>query len=164
MKMLHALGLSIALLVGLWVYISIGMPDLGFYPWIGFVAWAAFYAAGGGRDGVFKPLAASTVAILLTALTMFAVGEAGGGLAAMIGLIAVLAFVLVVLSDVAVLSYTPAAFLGAPQRLVRVVVLGKTIQGQAISAQLRTITTVNRIINAGVLSQTHSTPYLNPHI
>lgn len=113
MKMLHALGLSIALLVGLWVYISIGMPDLGFYPWIGFVAWAAFYAAGGGRDGVFKPLAASTVAILLTALTMFAVGEAGGGLAAMIGLIAVLAFVLVVLSDVAVLSYTPAAFLGA---------------------------------------------------
>jgi hypothetical protein len=113
MKMLHALGLSIALLVGLWVYISIGMPNLGFYPWIGFVAWAAFYAAGGGRDGVFKPLAASTVAILLTALTMYAVGEAGGGLAAMIGLIAVLAFVLVVLSDVAVLSYTPAAFLGA---------------------------------------------------
>lgn len=113
MKMLHALGLSIALLVGLWVYISIGMPNLGFYPWIGFVAWAAFYAAGGGRDGVFKPLAASTVAILLTALTMFAVGEAGGGLAAMIGLIAVLAFVLVVLSDVAALSYTPAAFLGA---------------------------------------------------
>jgi len=113
MKMLHALGLSIALLVGLWVYISIGMPNLGFYPWIGFVAWAAFYAAGGGRDGVFKPLAASTVAILLTALTMFAVGEAGGGLAAMIGLIAVLAFVLVVLSDVTVLSYTPAAFLGA---------------------------------------------------
>jgi len=113
MKMLHALGLSIALLVGLWVYVSIGMPNLGFYPWIGFVAWAAFYAAGGGRDGVFKPLAASTVAILLTALTMFAVGEAGGGLAAMMGLIAVLAFVLVALSDVAVLSYTPAAFLGA---------------------------------------------------
>jgi hypothetical protein len=113
MKLLHALGLSIALLVALRVYVSIGMPDLGFYPWIGFVAWAAFYAAGGGRDGVFKPLAASTVAILLTALTMYAVGQAGGGLGAMIGLVAVLAFVLVVLSDVAALSYTPAAFLGA---------------------------------------------------
>jgi len=113
MKLLHALGLSIALLVALWVYVSIGMPNLGFYPWIGFVAWAAFYAAGGGRDGVFKPLAAATVAILLTAVTMYAVGVAGGGLGAMIGLVAVLAFVLVVLSDVAVLSYTPAAFLGA---------------------------------------------------
>lgn len=113
MKLLHALGLSIALLVALWVYVSIGMPNLGFYPWIGFVAWAAFYAAGGGTDGVFKPLAAATVAILLTAVTMYAVGVAGGGLGAMIGLVAILAFVLVVLSDVAVLSYTPAAFLGA---------------------------------------------------
>jgi len=113
MKLLHALGLSIALLVALWVYVSIGMPDLRLYPWIGFVAWAAFFAAGGGRDGVVKPLAASTVAILLTALTMYAVGAVGGGLGALIGLVALLAFVLVVISDVAALSYTPAAFLGA---------------------------------------------------
>jgi len=113
MKLLHALGLSIALLVAVWVYVSIGMPQLRFYPWIGFVAWAAFYAAGGGRDGVVKPLATSTAAILLTALTMFGVGQLGGGLPALIVLVAILAFVLVVLSDIPALSYTPAAFLGA---------------------------------------------------
>lgn len=113
MKFLHALGLSIALLVAVWVYVSIGMPQLRFYPWIGFVAWAAFYAAGGGRDGVVKPLATSTAAILLTALTMFGVAQLGGGLPALIVLVAILAFVLVVLSDIPALSYTPAAFLGA---------------------------------------------------
>ena len=113
MKLLHALASSIAALVALWVYLSVGNPDFHFNPWIGFVAWAAFFAAGGGLDGVLKPLAASTVAILLTALTMYAVGAAGGGLGVLIGLVAVLAFVLVVISDVAALSYTPAAFLGA---------------------------------------------------
>lgn len=113
MKTLHALGFSIAVLVGLWVYVSIGVPELGFYPWIGFVAWAAFYAAGGGIGGVIKPLAASTVAILLTALTMFGVGILGGDLVALIALVAILAFVLVAVADIPALSYTPAAFLGA---------------------------------------------------
>ena len=113
MKLLHALAASIALLVGVWVYVSIGLPGLKLYPWIGFVAWAAFYAAGGGSNGVVKPLCASTSAILLTALTMFAVGQAGGGLTALIVLVAILAFGLVAMADIGLLSYTPAAFLGA---------------------------------------------------
>jgi hypothetical protein len=113
MKILHALGLSIAVLVGVWVTVSIGLPGLKLYPWIGFVAWAAFYAAGGGRDGVVKPLCASVSAILLTALTMFAVGQFGGALAALVVLVAILAFVLVAMADIGALSYTPAAFLGA---------------------------------------------------
>lgn len=113
MKLLHALGVSIAILVGVWVYVSIGLPQLRFYPWIGFVAWAAFYAAGGGGAGFGKPLAASTAGILLTAATMYAVAQAGGGLIAMIVLVSILAFVLVAIADVAALAYTPAAFLGA---------------------------------------------------
>jgi hypothetical protein len=86
---------------------------LKLYPWIGFVAWAAFFAAGGGRAGVVKPLAASTAGIVLTALTMYAVGQSGGSLVALMVLVAVLAFVLVAISDIGVFSYTPAAFLGA---------------------------------------------------
>ncbi len=52
MKILHALAFSIAILVAAWVYLSVGNPDLGFNPWIGFVAWAAFFAAGGGNEGI----------------------------------------------------------------------------------------------------------------
>lgn len=113
MKLLHALALSIAALVGLWVYLSIGRPELRFNPWIGFVAWAAFFAAGGGTQGAWKSVAGGIAAILLTAGTMAAVGALGGGLPWMIGLIAVLAFVLVAMADIPALAYTPAAFLSA---------------------------------------------------
>jgi hypothetical protein len=113
LKILHALGVSIALLVAVWVYVSIGLPDLKLYPWIGFVAWAAFFAAGGGSAGVVKPLAASAAGIGLTALTMYGVGQAGGGIVSLMLLVAILAFVLVAIADIGAFSYTPAAFLGA---------------------------------------------------
>ncbi|WP_085316844.1 DUF1097 family protein [Derxia lacustris] len=113
MKILHALALSIGALVAVWVFLSVGQPGLRFNPWIGFVAWAAFFAAGGGKGGFNKALAAGLAGILLTAATLYGVGAAGGGLVAMIGLVAVLAFVLVAMAELPALSYTPAAFLGA---------------------------------------------------
>lgn len=113
MKVLHALGVSIAVLVAVWVYVSIGVPDLKLYPWIGFVAWAAFYAAGGGSAGITKPIGPATAGILLTALTMFAVGKFGGGIHVLAILVAILAFALVAIADIGAFSYTPAAFLGA---------------------------------------------------
>lgn len=113
MKLLHSLALSIALLVGLWVYLSVGNPNLNLNPWIGFVAWAAFFAAGGAEDGAKKSLTAGVVAVLLTALTLFGVQMMGGGLMAMILLVSILGFILVAMADIAILAYTPAAFLGA---------------------------------------------------
>jgi hypothetical protein len=113
MKLLHSLALSIALLVALWVYLSVGNPGLNFNAWIGFVAWAAHFAAGGGSEGARKALAAGVAGILLTAATLFGVQALGGGLGSLITLVAVLAFVLVAMADVALLAYTPAAFLGA---------------------------------------------------
>lgn len=113
MKFLHALAISIALLVAAWVYLSIGMPELKFNPWIGFVAWAAYFAAGGGAGGFGKSLGAGIAAILLTAATMAGVQAAGGSIGALVLLVAILAFILVAMADIAALSYTPAAFLGA---------------------------------------------------
>lgn len=113
MKFLHALAFSIALLVAVWVYLSIGMPELKFNPWIGFVAWAAYFAAGGGAGGFAKSFGAGIAAILLTAATMAAVQASGGSIGVLVALVAVLAFVLVAMADIAALSYTPAAFLGA---------------------------------------------------
>lgn len=113
MKLLHALAFSISLLVALWVYLSVGNPGLNFNPWIGFVAWAAYFAAGGGREGVTKALSAGIAGVLLTAATLFGVQTMGGGIGALIGLVAILAFVLVAMADIPILAYTPAAFLGA---------------------------------------------------
>lgn len=113
MKLLHALALSIALLVAVWVYVSIGLPGLQFSPWIGFVAWAAFFAAGGGKAAVASALGAGLAGVLLTAATMFGVQQFGGGLSALLILVPILAFVLVAMADLRALSFTPAAFLGA---------------------------------------------------
>ncbi|WP_028312976.1 DUF1097 family protein [Derxia gummosa] len=113
MKILHALALSIGALVAVWVFLSVGQPGLRFNPWIGFVAWAAFFAAGGGKGGFGKALAAGLAGIGLTAGALFIVAALGGGLAALIAVVALLAFVLVMMADLPLLSYTPAAFLGA---------------------------------------------------
>lgn len=113
MKLLHALASSIAVLVALWVYLSVGYPDLHFNPWIGFVAWAAFFAAGGGAEGAVKSMAAGLAGILLTAVALYGVGTLGGDITSLVILVAALAFVLVAMADIAALAYTPAAFLGA---------------------------------------------------
>lgn len=113
MKPLTALALSIAVLVALWVYLSIGLPALQLIPWIGFVAWATFFAAGGGVPAIGQVLPPAIAGVLLTALTMFGVGYFGGALVALIVLVAVLAFVLVFMANHKLLAYTPAAFLGA---------------------------------------------------
>lgn len=113
MKLLHALASSIAALVAVWVYLSVGNPQLNFNPWIGFVAWAAFFAAGGGAEGAKKSTAAGVAGIVLTAITLYGVQALGGGIASLIVLVAALAFVLVAMAEVPLLAYTPAAFLGA---------------------------------------------------
>lgn len=113
MKPLIALAVSIAALVAVWVYVSIGLPALKLIPWIGFVAWATFFAAGGGTSAASRALPPAIAGILLTAATMFAVGHFGGGLAALVVLVALLAFVLVAMAAQRHLAYTPAAFLGA---------------------------------------------------
>lgn len=76
-------------------------------------AWAAFFAAGGAAEGAKKSIGAGVAGILLTAIALYAVQMLGGGLAAMTGVVAVLAFVLVAMADISLLAYTPAAFLGA---------------------------------------------------
>ena len=113
MKILHALSLSVALLIAAWVYLSVGVPTLHFNPWIGFVAWAAFFAAGGGAQAVRKAGLAGLAGIALTFATLLGVQYAGGGLLPLIALVSILGFVLVAMADVPAFAYTPAAFLGA---------------------------------------------------
>lgn len=113
MKSLNALAVSIAALVAFWVWLSVGQAQLGLNAWIGFVAWAAFFAAGGGNGGLVNAVVAGLAGVGLTALTLAGVGAMGGALIWLIALVAVLAFVLVAMAALPPLAYTPAAFLGA---------------------------------------------------
>lgn len=113
MKPLYKLALIIAILVAIWVYITLGNPQLKLNPWVGFVGWAAYFAAGGNMQAAKCSLLAGITAILLTAVTLYSVQIVGGGLLAMMILFPILAFTLVAMAQFTSLSYTPGAFLGA---------------------------------------------------
>ena len=59
MDLLVSLGISIGVLIAVWVYVAVGMPDLGLIVWAGIVAWGTFYAAGGGTEGLKKTIASN---------------------------------------------------------------------------------------------------------
>lgn len=113
MKPLYKLALIISALVGLWVYLSIGNPHLNLSPWVGFVAWATFFAAGGTASAFKNSFIVGTASILLTAVTLYIISLVGGSLLSMLLLVPVLSFILVVMSQKSCLAYTPGAFLGA---------------------------------------------------
>ena len=56
MKQYLGVGLSVGLLAGIWTQVSV---DLGLVTWVAFIAWACFFAAGGGATGFRKGLAAN---------------------------------------------------------------------------------------------------------
>lgn len=113
MKPLYSFAFVISILVALWVFISIGNPALHLNPWIGLIAWSAYFAGGGTWQVAKNTFFAGIVGILLTALTLYGVNALGGSLQTMMILIPILAFALVVMSQISSLAFTPAAFLAA---------------------------------------------------
>jgi len=70
MDLLVALGISIGILIAAWAYVAVGMPELGLIVWAGIIAWATFYAAGGGMDGLKKAIADNDVAGMTRAMDL----------------------------------------------------------------------------------------------
>ena len=93
------------MLAGLWTQVSIELAL------IAFVAWATFFAAGGGREGCTKGLAAnlSGVAWAWVASKVLEQATFDGAVALAV---TVLAFVLCVQAAVPLLSFIPGAFVG----------------------------------------------------
>ena len=56
MKSFIGIGISVGVLAGIWTQVSV---ELALITWVAFVAWATFFAAGGGREGFTKGLAAN---------------------------------------------------------------------------------------------------------
>ncbi len=109
MDMLMALAVSIGVLIALWVKVgamaSLAVPT-------GIVAWACFFAAGGKMQGLQKTIAATVSGVVWVWLAMTLIGMMNMGNYAWI-IIGIVAFMLVIQSKVAALSFIPGAFCGA---------------------------------------------------
>jgi hypothetical protein len=102
--------LSIGLLAGLSCLVTgfaIKVPI-----WAVFIAWAAFFAAGGGLDGVKRSLTMNVLGVASATVTMLAIGAFGGSTWAVAGCVVVGAGILVFVTTDGLLSFTPAGFFG----------------------------------------------------
>ena len=119
MKRLLALGISIGVLAGLWTAFALSMPAIGGYAapfvvWIGFAAWAVFYAAGGRLPGLTKTLGSTLSGLLWGFALLWAATQVSEGSAVVLGVfVALAAFGMCVQAAVPLLAFIPGAFIGA---------------------------------------------------
>lgn len=113
MDLVVALGISIGILIAAWVYVAVGMPELGLIVWAGIVAWATFYAAGGGASGLQKSIASNLAGNFWAAVALFVTASLGGSLLVLSLAFGVVAFIFCVQSKIPLFAFIPGAFLGA---------------------------------------------------
>ena len=109
MDMLMALALSIGILIAAWVKLG---PMANLAVPAGIIAWGCFFAAGGKMQGLQKTVAATISGVFWVWLAMTLIGMMNMGDVAFI-IIGIVAFILVMQSKVALLSFIPGAFCGA---------------------------------------------------
>src|SRR5437870_13839516 len=109
MDMLMALAVSIGVLIAVWVKVgamaSLAVPA-------GIVAWACFFAAGGKTTGLQRTIASNLSGVVWVWLAMTLIGAMNIGSISWV-IIGVVAFLIVMQSKVAILSFIPGAFCGA---------------------------------------------------
>lgn len=119
MKRLIALGISIGVLAGLWTVLALTVTSIGGWQaplvvWIGFAAWATFYAAGERMPGLTKALGSNLSGLLWGFALLWAATRVSEGSAVVLGLfVALAAFGMCVQATVPLLAFIPGAFVGA---------------------------------------------------
>ena len=108
MKNFLGVGISVGLLAGIWTQVSI---ELALITWVAFVAWACYFAAGGGRSGFVHGLAASVAGALWGYAASLVLERATFTGAVALAVTAV-AFILCLQAAVDLLSFIPGAFAG----------------------------------------------------
>jgi hypothetical protein len=108
MSVLVGIAISVGVLAGLWGQFS---PALGLVTWVGFVAWASFYAAGGKGEGLKLSLAANLSGVIWAFLMVQV--AAWFNISPLMGTtIAIGAAGMVLQSKIKLLSFIPGAFMG----------------------------------------------------
>ena len=119
MNRLIALGITIGVLAGLFTWVSGSISSIGglaapLVVWVGFAAWACYYAAGGGKAGLGRVLLSNGSGLLWGWLILSAATLVNGSSAAVLGLFVALgAFGMCVQAFWGPLSFIPGAFVGA---------------------------------------------------
>lgn len=119
MNRIVALGITIGILAGLFTWLSGSISGIGgleapLIVWVGFAAWACFYAAGGGKAGLGTTLLSNVSGLVWGYLIALATGMVDGSSPAVLGLFVALgAFAMCVQALWGPLSFIPGAFVGA---------------------------------------------------
>ena len=96
------------------IAISIGAWEAPLVVWIGFAAWATFYAAGGRVPGLTKALGSNVSGLLWGFSLLWAATKISEGSAVVLGVfVAIAAFGMCVQAAVPLLAFIPGAFVGA---------------------------------------------------
>jgi hypothetical protein len=103
MSYIAAVGITVGLLAGAWVYVS-GL--VGITAFAGFLGWASYFAAGGGKDGSIKAICCNLSGVLWGAASGVVPAQAG------IAVIVVLAAIMCWQANFPLLSFIPGAFIG----------------------------------------------------
>jgi hypothetical protein len=107
MDYISAVSVTVGLLAGIWVY---GAGALGLIGFAGFLGWASYFAAGGGRDGAIKAVCCNMSGVLWGLVTVFLAGHLPeqAGLVVIILAAAFMCFQ----AKIPLLSFIPATFIG----------------------------------------------------
>ncbi len=109
MRALLGIGISVGVLAGLWTYVSV---ELALVTWVAFVAWACFFAAGGGRSGLAKALAANVAGLGWGWVISQGLDHLSGSTLALALMVTVVGFVLCLEAALPLLSFIPGGFAG----------------------------------------------------
>jgi len=108
------IGISIGVLAGIWTALStnIVMTSMPLITWVGFAAWACYFAAGAGVTGLTKSVATNLSGVVYGFLVLAFITHATfkGNLAIAV---AVIALLMCLQASISVLSFIPGAFIGA---------------------------------------------------
>lgn len=108
-KPLLGIGISVGVLAGIWTYASV---ELTLITWVAFVAWACFFAAGGGTTGLAKGLAANVAGVFWGWVISQGLENVSASTLALALMVTVVGFVLCIEAALPLLSFIPGGFAG----------------------------------------------------
>ena len=116
------LGITIGVLAGVLVFVAGILPGgtptwLKIGVWPAFVAWALYFAKGGGKDGLIKTMAGNTAGMIagflsLLLLSAFTLNNTYVAALVLAIIIVVAAFIMTMCGNFDFVSYVPALFCG----------------------------------------------------
>lgn len=108
-KPLLGIGISVGLLAGIWTFASV---ELAWITWVAFIAWACFFAAGGGTTGLAKGLAANLAGVFWGWVISLGLENVSASTIALALMVTVVGFILCVEAALPLLSFIPGGFAG----------------------------------------------------